>query len=91
MVVPVLVRLRMRLGSSVAGFLVFRFEVWASLLAVAGLVTLGFLAMARLTGSSVGPGRGGRGSAGGSARRGLVVGIVRRELLWIAFFARISR
>ncbi len=81
---PVLALLLIALTVTVVGILLIPFAVVAYLLAVAGLVTLGFLAMARLTGGSMGPGRSKRLSAGGSALRGLVLGILLYLGMWVA-------
>jgi hypothetical protein len=71
--VPLLVLVCAALAVTVVGILLIPFAVVAYVLAVAGMVTLGFLAVAQL----VGGGLGGRQPAAGRGRalRGLVLGV----------------
>lgn len=82
-IVPVLILLIVGLAITVVGILLIPFAVVAYILAIAGLVTLGFLAMARLTGGGIGASRAEGLTARGSALRGLVVGIVLYLGMWV--------
>jgi hypothetical protein len=55
----------------------------AFVLAVAGLITLGFLAIARITGESVAPAASRRYHARGAALRALVIGVSLYMGLWV--------
>jgi hypothetical protein len=81
--IPVLVLLLIALAVTVVGILLIPFAVVAYVLAVAGLCTLGFLAMARLTGGALRASRAAGLSARGSALRGLVVGITLFLGMWV--------
>ena len=82
--IPVLALLIAGLAISLIGILLIPFAAVAYLLAAAGLVTLGFLAVARVTGNSVGSAAVRRLSARGSTLRSLVIGIVLYAGLWLA-------
>jgi hypothetical protein len=82
-VLPALVLLLVALTVTVVGILLIPFAIVAFVLAVAGLVTLGFLAMARLTGGGVRSGRARDLSATGSTLRGLVMGITLYLGMWV--------
>lgn len=71
--VPVLVLLVAGLAVTLVGILLIPFAIFAYVLAVAGLFTLGFLAVAQMVGGSLG--RAGGSQARGRALRGLVVGV----------------
>jgi len=81
--VPVLALLIAGLAISLIGILLIPFAAVAYLLAAAGLVTLGFLAVARVTGNSVGSAAIRRLSARGSTLRSLTIGIVLYLGLWV--------
>ncbi|MEP7345229.1 MAG: hypothetical protein ABI877_08175, partial [Gemmatimonadaceae bacterium] len=74
--VPILALVIAGLAISLIGILLIPFAAVAYLLAAAGLVTLGFLAVARVTGNSVGSAAVRRLSSRGSTLRSLVIGIV---------------
>ena len=75
---------RDRLAITIVGALLIPFAIVAFVLALAGLLTLGFLAVARLTGESVaGRGRAQALSARGNALRALLVGLAIYLGLWI--------
>lgn len=82
-VIPVLVLLIVSLAITVVGILLIPFAVVAYVLAIAGLVTLGFLAMARLTGGSVRAGAAQKLRAPAQLLRGLLIGIVIYLGLWV--------
>jgi hypothetical protein len=82
-VIPGLVAILVALAITVVGILLIPFAIVAYVLATAGLLTLGFLAMARLTGGGVGAKRADRLSTRGSALRGLVLGIVIYLGMWV--------
>ena len=67
---PVLALLVVALAVTILGVLLIPFAIVAFVLAVAGSITLGFLAMARITGESVAPAASKRYSARGAALRG---------------------
>ncbi len=81
--VPVLALLIAALAISLIGILLIPFAAVAYLLAAAGLVTLGFMAVARVTGNSVGAGAVRRLSSRGSTLRSLMIGIVMYLGLWV--------
>jgi hypothetical protein len=81
--VPLLVLVIAGLAISIIGILLIPFAAVAYLLAAAGLVTLGFLAVARVTGNSVGSAAVRRLSTRGSTLRALVIGIVLYLGLWV--------
>jgi hypothetical protein len=80
---PVLVLLVVALAVTVLGILLIPFAIVAFVLAVAGLITLGFLAIARITGESVAPAASKRYSARGAALRALVIGVSIYMGLWV--------
>jgi hypothetical protein len=80
---PVLALLVVALAVTIIGILLIPFAVVAFVLAVAGLVTLGFLAVACMTGESVAPTARRRHSARGTALRGLVIGVTLYMGLWV--------
>ncbi|MBV6520639.1 MAG: hypothetical protein MNPFHGCM_00757 [Gemmatimonadaceae bacterium] len=81
--VPALALLTAALAISLIGILLIPFAAVAYLLAAAGLVTLGFLAVARVTGASIGSSAVRRLSARGSTLRSLMIGIVLYMGLWV--------
>jgi hypothetical protein len=82
-VLPVILLVCVALAITVIGALLIPFAVVALVLAVAGLATLGFVAVARLTGDGLGGSRISRLSARGSSLRGVVVGLVVYMGLWL--------
>ncbi|HEX7123562.1 MAG TPA: hypothetical protein VF178_14390 [Gemmatimonadaceae bacterium] len=82
-VFPVLVLLITGLAITVVGILLIPFAIVAYILAIAGLVTLGFLAMARVTGGGIGSGSVAQLSSKGYALRGIVVGIALYLGMWV--------
>lgn len=74
--IPVLALILITLAVTIIGILLIPFAIVAYVLALAGLLTLGFVAVARLTGGVVGSDAVRRLSARGSALRGVVVGTV---------------
>lgn len=82
-VIPALILLICGLAITIVGILLIPFAIVAYVLAVAGLFTLGFLAMARLTGGGIGGSGARQLSAKGSALRGLVIGIVLYLGMWV--------
>ena len=80
---PVLCLLVIALAVTILGVLLIPFAIVAFVLAVAGLITLGFLAIARITGESVAPAASKRYSARGAALRALVVGVSIYMGLWV--------
>ena len=82
-ILPALILLLVALTVTVVGILLIPFAIVAYVLAVAGLVTLGFLAMARLTGGGVRSGRARDLSESGSTLRGLVMGITLYLGMWV--------
>jgi hypothetical protein len=82
-ILPALILLLVALTVTVVGILLIPFAIVAFVLAVAGLVTLGFLAMARLTGGGVRSGRARDLSETGSTLRGLVMGITFYLGMWV--------
>jgi hypothetical protein len=81
--IPVLVLMIVALCITVIGILLIPFAVVAYVLALAGLLTLGFVAIARLTGGALGSDAVRRLSARGSALRGVVIGMLILLGLWI--------
>jgi hypothetical protein len=82
-IVPALVLLLLALAVTIVGILLIPFAIVAFVLAVAGLVTLGFLAMARLTGGSIGAARVEGLRDRGRALRGLLLGIALYLGMWV--------
>jgi hypothetical protein len=80
---PVLALLVVALAVTILGILLIPFAIVAFVLAVTGLVTLGFLAVACITGESVAPGASRKYHARGAALRGLVVGVTLYMGLWV--------
>ena len=80
---PVLALLLIALAVTVIGILLIPFAIVAFVLAVAGLITLGFLAIARVTGESVAPAASKRYHARGAALRALVIGVTLYMGLWV--------
>ena len=81
--IPLLVLMLVALAITVIGVLLIPFAVVAYVLALAGLVTLGFVAIARLTGGALGSDAVRRLSARGSALRGVVIGTVILLGMWV--------
>jgi hypothetical protein len=79
----VLCLLVVALAVTVIGILLIPFAIVAFVLALAGLITLGFLAIARITGESVAPAASRRYSARGAALRALVIGVSIYTGLWV--------
>lgn len=82
-VFPVMLLLVTALAITIIGALLIPFAVVAFVFAVAGLATLGFIAVAQLTGGSVGGRDVERLSARGSALRAVVVGVSLYMGLWV--------
>ena len=82
-VVPVIALVSVALAITVIGVLLIPFAVVALVLGVAGLATLGFVAVARLTGDGLGGASVARLSSRGSALRGVVVGLAVYMGLWL--------
>lgn len=80
---PLLLLLIVALALTIIGALLIPFAIVAYVLAVAGLVTLGFLAVARVTGDAIGSSAARRLSLRGAALRALVVGISIFLGLWV--------
>jgi hypothetical protein len=80
---PVLALLIVALTVTILGILLIPFAIVAFVLAVAGLITLGFLAIARITGESIAPSASKRYSARGAALRALVIGVTLYMGLWV--------
>jgi hypothetical protein len=79
---PVLLLLVVGLAITVLGVLLIPFAIVSYVIAAAGLVTLGFLAVARLTGGALASDRG-TTSARGLHLRGLIIGLVVYLGLWM--------
>jgi hypothetical protein len=71
------------LAVTVIGILLIPFAIVAYALAVAGLITLGFLAVARITGESVAPATTHRYHPRGANLRALVIGVTIYMGLWV--------
>lgn len=82
-VLPAIVLVVVGLAITVIGILLIPFAVVALVLAVAGLATLGFIAVAQLTGGSVGGRSAARLSARGGALRAVLVGVSLYMGLWL--------
>jgi hypothetical protein len=82
-ILPVLVLVLLGLTVTVVGILLIPFAIVAYVVAIAGLATLGFLAMAYLTGASLGSRRAAGLQARGRALRALVVGVPLYFGLWV--------
>jgi hypothetical protein len=68
---------------TVIGILLIPFAIVAFILAVAGLLTLGFLAISRLTGESISPATNKRYHSRGASLRALVIGVTIYMGLWV--------
>jgi hypothetical protein len=79
---PALLALVLGLAVTVIGVLLIPFAVVAYVIAAAGLVTLGFLAVARLTGGTLASARG-TTSVRGVHLRGLIIGLVAYIGIWM--------
>jgi hypothetical protein len=82
-IAPVFVLIVLALAITVIGVLLIPFAAVAYVLAVAGLGTLGFIGVARLTGASIATGSSRALHARGSALRAVVVGVSLYMGLWI--------
>lgn len=82
-VLPVILLLVVGLAITVIGALLIPFAVVAVVLAVAGLATLGFIAVAQLTGGSIGTRAAERLSARGGALRAVLVGVTLYMGIWL--------
>lgn len=82
-ILPAVLILVVGLAITIIGALLIPFAVVAFVLAVAGLATLGFIAVAQLTGGSIGGKSVERLSARGGALRAVVVGVTLYMGLWI--------
>src|SRR5687768_10532318 len=80
---PVLCLILVALAVTVLGILLIPFAIVAFVLAVAGLVTLGFLAVARITGESLAPSTARRYHPRGAALRALVIGVTVYMGIWV--------
>ncbi len=80
---PAVLLLVVGLAITVLGFLLIPFAVVAFVLAVAGLATLGFIAVAQLTGGSIGGRSVERLSQRGGALRGVIVGVSLYMGIWL--------
>ena len=80
---PVLALLIVALAVTILGILLIPFAIVAFVLAVAGLITLGFLAVARITGESVAPGANLRHTASSATLRAIVIGVTLYMGLWL--------
>lgn len=83
-ILPAMVLLVVGLAITILGALLIPFAVVAFVLAVAGLATLGFIAVAQLTGGSIGGKAAERLSARGGALRAVIVGVSLYMGLWVA-------
>jgi hypothetical protein len=81
--VPVLAVLVIALALTIIGALLIPFAIVAYVLATVGLITLGFLAVARITGETVATGATRRLSARGAALRAMVVGVTLYLGVWV--------
>ncbi len=82
-ILPAILLLVVGLAITVIGALLIPFAVVAFVLAVAGLATLGFIAVAQLTGGSIGGRAAERLSARGGALRAVIVGVSLYMGLWL--------
>jgi hypothetical protein len=80
---PALLLLIVALAITIIGALLIPFAVVGYVIAATGLMTLGFLAVARIIGGALTGARGARLTERGSALRGLVLGIAVFVLLWL--------
>ncbi len=82
-ILPAVLLLVVGLAITIIGALLIPFAVVAFVLAVAGLATLGFIAVAQLTGGSIGSRSADRLTARGSARRAVLLGVTLYMGLWV--------
>jgi hypothetical protein len=82
LMLPALLVLVVALAITVLGVLLIPFAIVAYVVAAAGLITLGFLAVARLTGGAIASDRG-TTTPRGVHLRGLVIGLVVYGAVWI--------
>jgi hypothetical protein len=82
-ILPAIVLLVVGLAITIIGALLIPFAVVAFVLAVAGLATLGFIAVAQLTGGSIGSRAAERLTPRGGALRAVLVGVTLYMGLWI--------
>lgn len=81
---PVLLLLILALAATIIGALLIPFAIVGFVIAAAGLMTLGFLAVARIIGGALGGRRRAALTERGAALRGLVVGLAIFAALWLA-------
>jgi hypothetical protein len=85
--VPAIALMVLVLAVSVLGILLIPFAIVAAILGVAGLATLGFIAVARLAGDGIAPRPKSRGRSGasskGAALRGLIFGVSMFMAIWL--------
>jgi hypothetical protein len=81
-VIPAIGLIIVALAITVLGALLIPFAIVAAILAIAGLATLGFVAVARITGDGL-AGRRGTVATKGGAFRGVVIGIAVYMGLWV--------
>ncbi|MEP7382842.1 MAG: hypothetical protein ABI910_14225 [Gemmatimonadota bacterium] len=82
-ILPAVLLLVVGLAITIIGALLIPFAVVAFVLAVAGLATLGFIAVAQLTGGSIGARAAARLTPRGGALRAVLVGVTLYMGLWI--------
>jgi len=82
-ILPAILLLILALAITVIGALLIPFAVVAFVLAVAGLATLGFIAVAQLTGGGIGRSAAARLSARGGALRAVLLGVTVYMGLWL--------
>lgn len=82
-ILPAVLLLVVGLAITIIGALLIPFAVVAFVLAVAGLATLGFIAVAQLTGGSIGSRSADRLTARGSALRAVLLGVTLYMGLWV--------
>ncbi len=81
---PVLLLLIVALAATIIGLLLIPFAIVGFVIVAAGLMTLGFLAVARVIGGALGGRRRAALTERGAALRGLVVGLAIFAGLWLA-------
>lgn len=81
---PVLLLLILALAATIIGVLLIPFAIVGFVVAAAGLMTLGFLAVTRIIGGAIGGRRRPALTERGVALRGLVVGLAIFAALWLA-------
>lgn len=82
-IVPVLLLIVVALALTIIGILAIPLAIVLFVLAVAGVVTLGFLAVAQVTGESVSPGANARLHPRGAALRAMIVGVTIYMGIWV--------